>query len=134
VKPDKTPPNWAQRRATHILSERAFCGHCSGSIVSVEKNYLACGNARKLKACSQNKSIRRPTLDNIVIDLLKNKLMRPAAVSVFITTYNNEIKSQRSLVQNAKNPPKGGLNHDVLASSTKMVAGVGLNLGRTKSW
>ena len=27
-----------------------------------------------------------------------------------------------------------GLNHDVLASSTKMVAGVGLNLGRTKSW
>ena len=27
--------------------------------------------------------------------------------------------------QNAKSPPKGGLNHDVLASSTKMVAGVG---------
>jgi hypothetical protein len=27
-----------------------------------------------------------------------------------------------------------GLNHDALASSTKMVAGVGLNLGRTKSW
>ena len=98
VNPDKTPPNWAQRRATHILSERAFCGHCSGSIVSVGKDYLACGNARKLKTCSQNKSIRRPALDDIVIDLLKNKLMQPAAVSVFITTYNNEIKSHRSLV------------------------------------
>ena len=98
VRPDKTPPYWAQRRATHILSERAFCGHCSGSIVSVGKDYLACGNARKLKTCSQNKSIRRPALDDIVIDLLKNKLMQPAAVSVFITTYNNEIKSHRSLV------------------------------------
>ena len=62
------------------------------------KDYLACGNARKLKTCSQNKSIRRPALDDIVIDLLKNKLMQSAAVSVFITTYNNEIKSLWSLV------------------------------------
>jgi hypothetical protein len=49
-------------------------------------------------------------------------------------TIKGEISALVSLAQNAKNPPKGGLNHDVLASSTKMVAGVGLNLGRTKSW
>jgi hypothetical protein len=28
-----------------------------------------------------------------------------------------------SLAQNAKSPPKGGLNHDALVSSTKVVAG-----------
>ena len=51
VRPDKTPPYWTQRRATHILSGRVFCSQCGGSIVSVGKDYLACGNARKLKTC-----------------------------------------------------------------------------------
>ena len=95
VNPDKTPPYWTQRRATHILSKRTFCNHCGGSIISVGKDYLACSNARKLKTCSQNKSIRRPDLENVVIDLLKYQLMQPAAVSEFITEYNNEIKNQR---------------------------------------
>ena len=36
-----------------------------------------------------------------------------------------EISALVSLAQNAKSPPKGGLNHDALASSTKVVAGVG---------
>ena len=36
-----------------------------------------------------------------------------------------------SLAQNAKSPPKGGLNHYALVSSTKVVAGAGLNFGRT---
>ena len=98
VNPDKTPPYWTQRRATHILSKRTFCNHCGGSIISVGKDYLACSNARKLKTCSQNKSIRRPDLENVVIDLLKYQLMQPAAVSEFITEYNNEIKNQRSTV------------------------------------
>ena len=80
VNPDKTPPYWTQRRATHILSKRTFCDHCGGSIISVGKDYLACSNARKLKTCSQNKSIRRPDLENVVIDLLKYQLMQPAAV------------------------------------------------------
>ena len=34
-----------------------------------------------------------------------------------------EISALVSLAQNAKSPPKGGLNHDALASSTKVVAG-----------
>jgi hypothetical protein len=42
-----------------------------------------------------------------------------------ISPLKGEISALVSLAQNAKNPPKGGLNHDVLASSTKMVAGVG---------
>jgi site-specific DNA recombinase len=93
--PDKTPPYWSQRRATHILSERAFCSQCGGSIVSVGKDYLACSNARKLKSCPQNRSIRRPALDAVVIDLLKNRLMQPSAVGEFIWAYNQEIKANQ---------------------------------------
>ena len=95
IKPDKTLPYWSQRRAAHILSERAFCSQCGGSIVSVEKDYLACSNARKLKSCLQNRSIRPPALDAVVIDLLKNRLMQSSAVGEFITAYNNEIKIQQ---------------------------------------
>ena len=36
-----------------------------------------------------------------------------------------EISALVSLAQNAKSPPKGGLNHYALVSSTKVVAGVG---------
>ena len=95
IKPDKTPPYWSQRRAAHILSERAFCSQCGGSIVSVGKDYLACSNARKLKSCPQNRSIRRPALDAVVIDLLKNRLMQPSAVGEFIWAYNQEIKANQ---------------------------------------
>ena len=42
-----------------------------------------------------------------------------------------EISALVSLAHNAKSPPKGGLNHYALASSTKVVAGAGLNFGRT---
>ena len=35
-----------------------------------------------------------------------------------------EISALVSLAQNVKSPPKGRLNHDALASSTKVVAGV----------
>jgi site-specific DNA recombinase len=96
VNPDKKPSYWTQRRATHILSKRTFCDHCGGSIISVGKDYLACSNARKLKTCAQNKSIRRPDLENIVIDLLQHQLMQPTAVSAFIAEYNHEIKNHRS--------------------------------------
>ena len=102
IKPDKTPPYWSQRRAAHILSERSFCSQCGGSIVSVEKDYLACSNARKLKSCLQNRSIRRPALDAVVIDLLKNRLMQSSAVGEFIAAYNNEIKTQQVHVTKQK--------------------------------
>mgnify|MGYP003949439051 FL=1 len=102
IKPDKTPPYWSQRRAAHILSERAFCSQCGGSIVSVGKDYLACSNARKLKSCPQNRSIRRPALDAVVIDLLKNRLMQSSAVGEFIAAYNNEIKTQQVHVTKQK--------------------------------
>ena len=102
IKPDKTPLYWSQRRAAHILSERSFCSQCGGSIVSVEKDYLACSNARKLKSCPQNRSIRRPALDAVVIDLLKNRLMQSSAVGEFIAAYNNEIKTQQVHVTKQK--------------------------------
>ena len=70
--------------------------------------------------------------------LLIRELIERVDINYNGTHWNIDIKGEISalvsLAQNAKNPPKGGLNHDVLASSTKMVAGVGLNLGRTKSW
>ena len=70
--------------------------------------------------------------------LLIRELIERVDINYNGTHWNIDIKGEISalvsLAQNAKNPPKGGLNHDAIISSTKMVAGVGLNLGRTKSW
>ena len=49
-------------------------------------------------------------------------------------TIKGEISALVSLAQNAKNLQKGGLNHHVLASSTKLVAGVGFEPTTFRLW
>ena len=93
---DVTPPYWTQKRAPNILTERAFCSHCGGPIIAVGKDYLACSNARKLKTCAQNKSIRRPYLEGVVIDMLRQQLMQPLPLKDFIEAYNSGIAAQQS--------------------------------------
>ena len=61
--------------------------------------------------------------------LLIRKLIKRVNVTYNETHWDISIKGEISalvtIAQNAKNPPKGRLNYDVLDSSTKVVAGVG---------
>ena len=95
----RQPDFWQTRRPLHILSDKTYCAHCGGKMVSVGRDYLACGNARKLDTCGQNRGIRRPALTEKVIELLTHGLMQPGAIKAFIMAYQrefNELKYNRS--------------------------------------
>ncbi|MEM7518155.1 MAG: zinc ribbon domain-containing protein [Planctomycetota bacterium] len=75
------------------------CGACGGSFIAVGRKYLASANARKLGSCSQRKGIRRQEIDAFVLDLLRERLMEPAAVEAFVSAYHREINRERDTVE-----------------------------------
>jgi site-specific DNA recombinase len=86
---------WERRRPVHMLTGRAFCGACGGTLAAAGRDYLACSNARKLGTCSERKAIRRPVLEDVVLGPLRDRLMQPDAVNAFVAAYHAEIASGR---------------------------------------
>ena len=53
---------WERRRPVHMLTGRAFCGACGGTLAAAGRDYLACSNARKLGSCGEWKGIWRAAM------------------------------------------------------------------------
>ena len=114
--PQKQPDFWQTCRPVHILSDKTYCTHCGGKMISVGRDYLACSNARKLQTCSQSKGIRRLALTNKVVELLNHGLMCPKAVTAFVNAYQrefNELQKHRFAASNA-------VKDDLTATSKKL--------------
>jgi site-specific DNA recombinase len=86
---------WESRRPVHMLTGRAFCGACGGTLAAAGRDYLACSNARALGTCGERKAIRRPVLEAFVLELVRDRLMEPNAVKAFVSTYQQEINAGR---------------------------------------
>ena len=82
---------WLRRRATHLLTGLVYCGVCGGGYAAVGRDYLACSAARKLGTCDHRKAIRRPDLEQLILDALKDRLMQPEAVRTFTAELHAEI-------------------------------------------
>ncbi len=86
---------WEARRPRHLLTGLVFCGTCGGSLASVGRDYLACGNARNHGTCSTRKGILRGTVENLVLDALKHNLMKPELVALFIEEVRVALNASR---------------------------------------
>jgi site-specific DNA recombinase len=87
---------WEKRRKTHLLTGLLRCGFCGGGFAAVSKDYLACSDARKLGTCTQKRSFKRSALEAVVMDLLRERLMQPAAVAAFVTSVSREMNAGRA--------------------------------------
>ena len=87
---------WEHRRAKHLLTGLAFCGHCGSKLTPVGKDYLRCTSAHRNDGCTHGKSIKRGTLEDLVIEALQNNLMQPDLVDEFIAAFNEEISKNTS--------------------------------------
>lgn len=56
-------------------------------MAAVGHDWLACSAARNFYTCSAWKGIRRSVLEDVVLDLLKTRLMQPEAVAVFVKDF-----------------------------------------------
>ena len=86
---------WEKKRSQHLLTGKLTCGCCGGGFAAVGKDYLACSNARKLQTCSATRSIKRATLEDAALELLRDRLMQPDAVAEFVTAFTRAANAQR---------------------------------------
>jgi site-specific DNA recombinase len=86
---------WLNRRPRHLLSGLVRCGECGAKYAAVGRDYLACGAARSKGICTNRRSIRRHSLETLILDGLKDRLMQPELVKAFIAEFHAEINRQR---------------------------------------
>ncbi len=68
---------WERRRPQHLLSGLLVCGCCGGGYASIGRDYLACANARKLGTCGHRTGLRRAEVEDLILDLLRDRLLEP---------------------------------------------------------
>ncbi|MGA0617635.1 hypothetical protein [Paracoccus sp. KR1-242] len=73
----------------HLLTGLPQCGCCGGGYAAVDRDYLASSAARKLGACTQRRAFRRGDLMALILVLLRDRVMQPAAVASFISAYGS---------------------------------------------
>ena len=86
---------WERRRSRHLLSGLVCCRLCGSNYAAVGRDYLSCSAARGSGTCSNRQSIRRPVLEALILDGLRERLMAPDLVEEFVRAYQQEINLQR---------------------------------------
>ena len=84
------PRYWEQRRVQHLLSGKVICGACGGPMTNIGSEYLACSAARRQGMCDNGRGIKRPELDKLILDALREQLMQPEHVAAFIAEFTAE--------------------------------------------
>ena len=120
---------WEHRRPTHLLTGLVRCAHCGGDMASVGRDYLACANARKLRRCDQRKSIRRAVLEEFVLDLIRDRMMQPDAVKLFIEAYTREVNAGRAEAEASR----GRQQRELATVAAKLDAGFTFQV-RHRGW
>lgn len=91
-------------------------GHCGGKLISAGRDYLACGNARKLGTCTERQSWRREQLEGAALDVVRLRLMEPDAVAQFMKAVAEEWNEGRRNA--AKDHVR--LEHELAAIESKL--------------
>jgi len=86
---------WECRRSRHLLSGLVRCEECGSSYAAVGRDYLACSAARGSGTCSNRQSIRRGTLEALILDAMRQRLMAPDLVKEFVRAFHEEANRQR---------------------------------------
>ena len=87
---------WTRKRAQNILTGLVHCGACGHPMAAVGKDYLRCSRAHRNALCTSKASIRRSTLEEIIIKALQHNLMAPDLVKEFVAAANEEFNRTRA--------------------------------------
>ena len=89
---ESLPPGegfWNRRRPRYLLTGKVTCGCCGRIYSAVGRDYLGCPSGHE-GTCRNRRSIRRSTLQGVVLSALRQDLMHPDLVTGFIASYNAE--------------------------------------------
>lgn len=80
-------PYSLQRRAKRLLSGLVVCGCCGDDYIVAGKEWWACGNHRAGKGCTNNRRISTAALESQALAALRDQLLSPEAVALFVAQY-----------------------------------------------
>ena len=79
------------RRPAYLLSGLLTCGVCGGGFSKISRDHYGCSRARNQGTCDNRLSIRRDVVEARVLDGLRQHLMQPEAVKLFVEAFNTEM-------------------------------------------
>ncbi len=89
-----------RRRPKHLLSGKVVCGCCGHQMIVVREDRLGCSGRINKAICDNNRTIRLNTIQERVLDALKEHLLHPDLVAVAVETYRHE--RERLAAEHAK--------------------------------
>lgn len=78
------------RRARHMLSGLGVCGVCGGSWNVRTATYWGCGSRSEGSGCTNNRTISTESYENRVLAGLRERMLDPDLVEVFVAEYREE--------------------------------------------
>ncbi len=78
------------RRPAFLLSGLLTCGSCSGRYGIILQDRYGCLNHHRRGTCDNNRTIRRPVIEQRTLAGLKEKLVSPEAVAQAVRAYHEE--------------------------------------------
>ena len=85
----RTQPQ-AQRRAKHFLSGMATCGQCGSGWIRIKSGFWGCAGVRNGADCANTRQISDDRYRTRVLHGLKEKLLDPDAVEIYVQEYRAE--------------------------------------------
>ncbi len=82
------------RRPAFLLSGLLSCGTCSGRYGIILQDRYGCLNHHRRGTCDNNRTIRRPVIEQRALAGLKEKLVSPEAVAEAVRAYHEETNRQ----------------------------------------
>ena len=101
---------WTKQRPRYLLSGLIRCGVCGGGFSVISQTHIGCANARNKGTCTERRSIKRTTLEDIVLDGLKHQLMEPELCKVFAEEYIKELTRLHAQNRDSRNTHEAELN------------------------
>lgn len=90
IKADSRVASERARRPRYLFSGILKCGQCGGAYTLVGKHHYGCADVRNRGTCDNRLTIRRDQLEEQVLSGLKEHLLSPDLIGVFVDEYRKE--------------------------------------------
>ncbi|WP_296644921.1 recombinase family protein [Roseinatronobacter sp.] len=82
-------------RRRYLLSGLLTCGCCGAGYIMISATRYGCSAARNRGTCSNKKTIARKDVETRVLNGLQTRLMHPDLIREYITTWQQEMQTER---------------------------------------
>ena len=83
-----------RHRSRYLLSGLIKCGLCGANYIMIARDQYGCSTRRTKGTCSNDHVLERNTLERLVLDGLKGKLIAPGLAEEFIKEFNSQIAAR----------------------------------------